>query len=129
MPSIADYYRQIYITAISHPKVKSFQKLREEIDVSGSVGVYRYRITLINGDLVELTERIVLHRGKLIQSKYRFHWQDSNGCLRKRWDNAPHHPELNGFPHHIHEGSEENVRSHPPIDAMEVLNLILQDVG
>lgn len=33
---------------------------------------------------------------------YSYHWQDENGRLRIRWDNAPHHKHLKTFPHHKH---------------------------
>lgn len=36
------------------------------------------------------------------QPKYSFHWQDAQGCLMKRWGNAPHHPRLDNAPHHVH---------------------------
>ena len=34
--------------------------------------------------------------------KYHFHWQDENNNLKRRWDNAPHHRELDNFSHHVH---------------------------
>lgn len=33
---------------------------------------------------------------------YSFHWQDTGGKLRARWDNAPHHSYLDTYPHHRH---------------------------
>ena len=33
---------------------------------------------------------------------YSFHWQDSQGKLIIRWDNAPHHKHIKTFPHHKH---------------------------
>ena len=36
--------------------------------------------------------------------KYRYHWIEPDGALRRRWDNAPHWPEMGTFPHHIHDG-------------------------
>jgi hypothetical protein len=33
---------------------------------------------------------------------YSYHWQDSNGILRIRWDNSPHHRQIRTFPHHKH---------------------------
>jgi len=33
---------------------------------------------------------------------YSYHWQDENGKLRIRWDNAPHHKHIKTFPHHKH---------------------------
>lgn len=41
---------------------------------------------------------------------YVFHWERRviDGTLF-RWDNAPHHPSADTFPHHLHERTEENV--------------------
>ena len=36
--------------------------------------------------------------------KYAYHWQDSDGKLIARWDNAPHWKKIDTFPHHRHEG-------------------------
>ncbi len=33
---------------------------------------------------------------------YSYHWQDKNGQMSIRWDNAPHHQNLKTFPHHKH---------------------------
>jgi hypothetical protein len=30
------------------------------------------------------------------------HWQNKDGKLRIRWDNAPHHKDMKTFPHHKH---------------------------
>ncbi len=30
---------------------------------------------------------------------YSFHWQDEEGKLIARWDNAAHHPEIRTYPH------------------------------
>ena len=40
--------------------------------------------------------------------KYAYHWQDQNGKLLIRWDNAPDW-ELKTFPHHKHIGKEDHV--------------------
>jgi hypothetical protein len=37
-----------------------------------------------------------------VERKYSFHWQSRDGELIIRWDNAPHHPELDTFPDHKH---------------------------
>jgi hypothetical protein len=36
--------------------------------------------------------------------KYAYHWQLPDGRLNRRWDNAPHWPDLVGAPHHCHIG-------------------------
>lgn len=39
-------------------------------------------------------------------SKYSYHWQNSNREMILRWDNAPHFPSIPTFPHHLHRGNE-----------------------
>ena len=41
--------------------------------------------------------------------KYSYHWQNEQGNLIARWDNAAHWPDVSTFPHHVHLGSEEYV--------------------
>ncbi len=33
---------------------------------------------------------------------YSYHWQDSEGNLIMRWDNAPHFKNIKTYPHHRH---------------------------
>lgn len=61
---------------------------------------------------------------------YSFHWEQRavRGVIH-RWDNAPDHPEIETFPHHFHDGKENNVKSsHLPSDIIiafrEVLGFI-----
>ena len=95
---------------------------REE--AQGDVGLLRHRLTLRDGGLLEMFERFQVVGGRLQVTKYRFHWQDTDGQLRKRWDNAAHHPEVPTHPHHVHDGAETNVLPHGPISAEEVLTII-----
>jgi hypothetical protein len=89
---------------------------------------YRYRVTLANGGLIEMTERVLERQGTLEVTKYRHHWQDSQGLLIKRWDNAPHYPGVDTFPHHLHDGAEDQVMRHPAITGLEVLQRILAEL-
>ena len=36
------------------------------------------------------------------ERNYSYHWQDTQGNLIARWDNAPHYPEIITYPHHKH---------------------------
>ena len=55
-----------------------------------------------DGGNVELFEYVAESKGLIHVVKYSFHWQNAQGKLRRRWDNAPHHPELSNAPHHVH---------------------------
>ena len=89
---------------------------------------YRYRVILANGGLIEMTERVLEMQGTLEVTKYRHHWQDGQGLLIKRWDNAPHYPDIDTFPHHLHDGAEDQVVRHPAITGIEVLQRILTEL-
>jgi hypothetical protein len=46
------------------------------------------------------------------ENDYSFHWeQRAVRGLIHRWDNAPDHPEVDSFPHHFHDGKENNIQS------------------
>jgi hypothetical protein len=58
---------------------------------------YRYRVALADGGFVEMTERVLETQGTLEITKYRHHWQDRDGRLIRRWDNAPHYRDIDTF--------------------------------
>ena len=58
------------------------------------------------------------------ESKYSYHWQTQNGKLICRWDNAPHHREIDTFPHHKHEDSKEKALPSEEIMIGGVLEVI-----
>jgi hypothetical protein len=54
-------------------------------------------------------------------SAYSFHWQDAQGKLKRRWDNALYHPHLPNSPHHIH---DENDLVHEALQIPDVFFVI-----
>jgi hypothetical protein len=124
MRNAADYLIHIKALLVAHSRVKKWSVVREE--AQGSMGIFRYRVTLRNDSLLEMFERFHISEGQVFVTKYSFHWQDENGNLLKRWDNVAHHPEIETYPHHIHDGQETNVQPHQPISAEQILALVAQ---
>lgn len=122
MKEAEDYLAYIKALIIADPKVRELKTVREE--AQGDLGLFRYRITFQDGSLLEMFERFQSVNGELQVVKYRFHWQDAAGKLLKRWDNAAHHPDVPTHPHHVHDGSEENVNSYEPVSIEEILALV-----
>jgi hypothetical protein len=120
------YFDRVLLTALGSPKVKRVEQVRREHDATGRIGFMRYRLTLLNDDLLELTERVEVQAEEIVVTKYRHHWQKQEGFLIKQWDNAPHYPQVVSFPHHLHDGSEANVVAHPPVHALQVLRLVIE---
>ena len=123
MKDAAEYLACIKARIVAHPRVVRWIIVREE--AQGEQGLWRYRLTLHGGDLLEMFERFQIKAGIVQVTKYSFHWQDAAGQLRQRWDNAAHHPEVSTHPHHVHDhDAEAQVHPHGPISAEEVLTLI-----
>jgi hypothetical protein len=53
-----------------------------------------------------------------------YHYQDVSGALIFRYDDTPHHPTLEGCPHHKHVGGETAV---VPAEAPQ-LHTVLQEI-
>jgi hypothetical protein len=127
---INDYLKQLDDFIMAADEILDVEVIRRAIwDTElEKIGLYRYKIYLSDGSLLELTERLVEEKDKLQVTKYRFHWQTKEGNLIKRWDNARHHPEVKTFPHHLHEGSEENVTDHKEIRGLEILSHVVNEI-
>lgn len=93
-------------------------------ETGNGVAQYRLRVTLQNGSMLQCVERAHVKSGSLLIEKYSFHWQHADGSMIRRWDNAPHHPEIISFPNHVHEGDENHVLAHEAVDVFQVLENI-----
>jgi hypothetical protein len=60
------------------------------------------------------------------QRKYAYHWMEADGSLRRRWDNAPHWPNVATAPHHMHRPEQHNPAS-STITNLEDLLTFIQD--
>lgn len=122
MRSAADYLAHIRAFIILSDRVDHWSIVREE-SLNGA-GLFRYRLALRDGTLLEMFERFAIVAEEVIVLKYSFHWQTDQNGLIKRWDNAPHHPEVASFPNHVHEGDESNVLPHPAVTAEVILGML-----
>ena len=80
------------------PIVKSF----EILDYKDGSDFYFLKIKalLVDGSILYVREFVSKE-----EYVYSFQWQ-RNGELIVRWDNAPHHRNIETFPHHKHVGDE-----------------------
>lgn len=97
---IEQYFDRFELRLIQSPVVVSYEIRRREI--APGDGKLRIKANLTDGGIIELFVYVTETGGRIDVSKYSFHWQDANGNLKQRWDNAPHHPKLPGAPHHVH---------------------------
>lgn len=104
------------------PIVEHFQILsRREME---SDGYLRVRAILTNEDQLAVSIYSRLAENTFYLIDYRFHWQDKNGNVIRRWDNARHHPELRTFPYHIHIGGEKIVKESEIMSLADILKIL-----
>lgn len=63
-----------------------------------------------NGSCLEFTESLRIVKGAVYKQRYRYHYRNGDVQIF-RYDNAPHHPQLQTFPHHKHDESDQAIES------------------
>jgi hypothetical protein len=98
--SIENYFDRLEIRIKESEVVETYTVISKIITTSE--GKIKIRIRLKNTDLTDIFNYVKASDKNISIIRYGYHWQDKNGKLIKRWDNAPHHRELENFPHHVH---------------------------
>lgn len=94
---IDDYFRFIKTIARKNPLMKKFRLVKEFSGVKK--GYIRFVIEFRDNSELHVFEYVNSGLHKL---NYSYHWQDKEKNLIIRWDNAPHHSNIETFPHHLH---------------------------
>jgi hypothetical protein len=124
--TIHDYLEECILILTVSSVVERFQVVKKR--ESETDGYLRVRAILADEGLLE-TSIYCQHVEDDVQlAGYRFHWQDKEGNLIKRWDNAKHHPELKTFPNHVHSGDDKDAQESAPIDFPEVLEVLETEI-
>ena len=104
---IAEYFETIKDHLLIVSFVTGF-KILKQVDRSKN-GHLRAHAILSDNSQLEFSEFVEQSAKEEIQlATYSYHWSDEKDNLIRRWDNTPHFPKLEIFPHHIHL-SEDNV--------------------
>jgi len=77
------------------------ERYEEEILTADRINL-RIRIRFQTGHMLEINESIIGEKSQIIHLGYRYHFQDAKNNMVFRYDNTPHFPELDSFPHHKH---------------------------
>ncbi|MHA1265324.1 MAG: toxin-antitoxin system TumE family protein [Candidatus Helarchaeota archaeon] len=116
-----DYYSQLENIIKNHPIINHFTLNFDEID--DSTGYLKGKLELIDGSILYFNEFFEIQKNTAVRLKYKYQWQNDMGDLKIRWDNVPHYPNINTFPHHKH--NTNGVHPASIITLKEVLDLIL----
>jgi hypothetical protein len=122
------YLAAIHLALVESPIVLDYALVRQR--VTSQSGYLRVRARLINGDALEAAEFFGLTAESIQVLEYRHQWMDGEQTvLRKRWDNAPHYPDLENAPHHIHDGSPDRVLPGQAISIEDILDLLAREIA
>ena len=120
IPNLSRYLDRLYATIHSrHEIVVEEFELFDQSAVAGRTSELFVRLRFWDGSLLQVEEALVVQAFTIIKTRYNYHYQCADGTLVFRYDNAPHYPDLPGFPEHKHSGDQ--VLSAPAPDLSQVL--------
>ncbi len=108
-----DHVRQL-VQSVSTTQVERY----EESILSPTRGNLRVRLRFSDDALLEISKAFVFADGELRWLSSRYHYQDPLGVLVFRYDNAPHHPEVETHPDHKHQHERILASTHPSIERL-----------
>jgi len=82
----------------------------------------RVVLYLKDGSNLRVTEQWA---GKNLK-RYSYYWLTSDNKLKIGWDNAPHHKQLDGYPHHKHVQNQSNLQPSTETCLEDVMRVIAQ---
>jgi Family of unknown function (DUF6516) len=105
---IDEYFQQIRDIIESCSIVQSYNLVTDGRSLY--LGFIRGDLLLVDGSLLHIREFVDVKLG-IERGKYSYQYMGTANNLIFRYDNDPHHQELNlaNYPHHKHTGSEDNI--------------------
>jgi hypothetical protein len=124
MHSLTEYFEQIQnllsASPFVHEPILSFDDRRNAWFLRGD-------IYFIDNSRLHFRE-LFIREVNPVKIAYAYHYQDSDGRMIFRYDNAPHYPALPTAPHHKHVSDANVVAANPPnLEAVlrEIENLLV----
>ena len=94
------YLTRIYTTLHSRGDIEILAlEIKRGTRIDGHI---QGKVQFYNDSTLTFEEKAVKRGIHIEKIFYRYHYQHANGTLIFRYDNAPHHPEIAPYPHHIH---------------------------
>lgn len=60
--------------------------------------------------------------------RYSYYWLDTENNLKIGWDNAPHHRNIETFPHHKHVGEKLNIAKSDETCLEDVMKIVISGI-
>jgi len=123
MPSLIEDYVQLLLNAVANSPIVSASNIQLDKRTNRS-GLIRGDLFFGDGSRLYFRE-LVTADDLVIRLMYSYHYQDTAAQLIFRYDDTPHHTEMDTFPHHKHIEQESNVVASSPPTLVSVLDEIV----
>ncbi|RLC14904.1 MAG: hypothetical protein DRI57_13720 [Deltaproteobacteria bacterium] len=97
---INSHFQAVEKTINDDPLVITFDL--ERIYTSQIRAYIKGKINFADGTSLALFQHVQIAENGLDITDYRYHYMNADGQMIFRYDNAPHHREIETFPHHKH---------------------------
>ncbi len=122
-PQLSRYLDRLYATIHSRREIEVEElRILDRSDVLDRTSRFSARLRFRDGSLLQVEEALVARLFTVVKVRYAYHYQGADGKRIFRYDNAPHYPDLHGFPEHKHE--DDRVLPAPAPDLSDVLREI-----
>ena len=95
-------------------------------EVDANIFYLKGALELIDGSFLHFIEFVEIHDNAPNRLKYKYHWQSEAGNLIARWNNVPHHKEINTFPHHMH--NDKGVHAFKSANLEIVIDIVMDKI-
>ena len=120
-PLMRKFVEQFEKTVNSSPVVLS-SHINKHYGPSGETLYLKGTLQFIDSSVLEFALFVDTVSHEINVNKYRFQYMAKDGRMFFRYDNAPHYPDIDSFPHHKH--SPDNVIPSSMPDIKDLMNEI-----
>jgi hypothetical protein len=124
MPSLIEDYLQSLMEVAADSPIVSASNIQMDKRTNRS-GIIRGDLFFGDGSRLYFRELVVIE-DLVIRLMYSYHYQDSSANLIFRFDDTPHHVEIDSFPHHKHVEQESTIEASTPPTLVSVMEEIIK---
>lgn len=123
MTRLHRYLARLQDTILSRKEIEIEEmEILDRSDRTSGASEFYAKLRFFDGSELQIVEKLAVEQYAIIKSRYAYHYQKADGALILRYDNVPHHPEIETHPHHKHV-ADAIIAANPP-DLSEVLREI-----
>ena len=123
MTQLYRYFSRLHDTILSRQEIRvELLEMSERSRHAGRSSEFYARLRFPDDSVLNVTEKLRVEHFLILKERYTYHYQTADNILIFRYDNAPHHPEIETHPHHKH--IEKRVIAANPPDLSDVLREI-----